>query len=104
MTDSLAMVERLGAEDAQIVLAIQAGNAQTELSNLLVEIATLKDPVEIEVKIDRANELRKQFDQITGAIKEIEGRKLIIDTPTSRRRCSAPSRTSGSSRPGPWRR
>jgi len=79
--DSFAKkLAKLGDADQVVVLALRAGAAQTELSQLATDIAQLdaSDP-DIDIKIDRYNEVAGELDNLETKMKDIADTSLDPD-------------------------
>jgi hypothetical protein len=80
VADVLKDVEKLDGQDAQIVLAIRAAAVQQELTSILGDLAQVDGAdAEVEVKLDRAAELRGDLDQLEGAIKDLDGTSATVE-------------------------
>lgn len=74
-------VEGLDQETATVVLAVKAAEAQNDLAQLLAEIGRLDaaDPT-IDVKIEQANALKTELDQIKTKIEDVNATPLDVNT------------------------
>jgi hypothetical protein len=67
-------VKSLSKEDAIVTLGIEAGQAQNDLNDLLVDLRAFDgSDAEAQVKIARINETRADLDQLTAEIKQLDG-------------------------------
>ncbi len=71
---------KLSDSDQVVVLALRAGAAQSELRDLATQLATIDDTdPDIDVKIDRYNEVAGQLDQLEQKMKDIGGTSIDPD-------------------------
>ena len=87
LDEVFSKIERLGSEDATVVVGIELAKAQRDLKDLLYDISRLDaEDATIDIKAEQANQVRADIEQLEAKVKELN------DTPVQPGRDSDPGR------------